>query len=243
MFYLSLNRQAEVLDIMARSGADNLCLFLFNSYSKKQALSFLCRYGMSERVHSSYIENLWAYDPFLSAVGGSQDYPAPMVLERAQLEEDSGRAQPYWKFIDQAGYRDIVAASHPFSPGMYLVGGLMEQRQKANPSALSSGSVLGSLEMLVNGVASDFMESLTAGFFENNNNASNQLSNLHLTPREMEVVQALQTGRSNKQIAAALTLSEFAVEKHFKRLFRKFKVNNRTALLAKLQSVGLLTRH
>jgi len=63
---------------------------------------------------------------------------------------------------------------------------------------------------------------------------------LTLTPRERDVINALYAGYGNKQIAAVLSLSEYTIENHFKRLFRKFNVHNRTALLAAVQQLGLL---
>jgi two-component system NarL family response regulator len=49
-----------------------------------------------------------------------------------------------------------------------------------------------------------------------------------LTPREMEVLQLLSRGRCNKEIAAALFLSEDTVKSHLKTLFAKLGVQDRT---------------
>jgi DNA-binding NarL/FixJ family response regulator len=49
-----------------------------------------------------------------------------------------------------------------------------------------------------------------------------------LTAREMEVLQLLIKGRSNKEIGAALFLCEDTVKAHFKTLFAKLKVQDRT---------------
>jgi len=49
-----------------------------------------------------------------------------------------------------------------------------------------------------------------------------------LTEREMEVLQFLVKGRSNKEIAAALNLAEVTVKAHLKTLFIKFGVKDRT---------------
>jgi DNA-binding NarL/FixJ family response regulator len=57
-----------------------------------------------------------------------------------------------------------------------------------------------------------------------------------LTGREQDVVDALCCGRSNKQIAAQLRLSEFTVENHLRRIYRKHAVRNRTSLMAVLGS-------
>lgn len=49
-----------------------------------------------------------------------------------------------------------------------------------------------------------------------------------LSPREMEVLQLLIKGRSNKEIAQALYLSEDTIKAHLKTLFAKLKVQDRT---------------
>ena len=49
-----------------------------------------------------------------------------------------------------------------------------------------------------------------------------------LTPREMDVLQLLTQGRSNKEIASALFLSEDTIKAHLKTLFAKLKVQDRT---------------
>lgn len=49
-----------------------------------------------------------------------------------------------------------------------------------------------------------------------------------LTPREMEVLQLLVKGRSNKEIAAALFLAEDTVKIHLKTLYVKLGVQDRT---------------
>lgn len=49
-----------------------------------------------------------------------------------------------------------------------------------------------------------------------------------LTQREMEVLQMLIKGRSNKEIGGALFLCEDTVKAHFKTLFAKLKVQDRT---------------
>jgi two-component system NarL family response regulator len=49
-----------------------------------------------------------------------------------------------------------------------------------------------------------------------------------LSPRELQVLQLLTRGRSNKEMAASLFVSEDTVKAHLKTLFSKLKVKDRT---------------
>jgi DNA-binding CsgD family transcriptional regulator len=55
-----------------------------------------------------------------------------------------------------------------------------------------------------------------------------------LTPRELEVLALVARGRSNRQIASALGLSEWTVQDHVKALLAKFEVTSRGELVASL---------
>jgi DNA-binding NarL/FixJ family response regulator len=56
-----------------------------------------------------------------------------------------------------------------------------------------------------------------------------------LSPREVEIAQLVHQGRTNKEIAAALYLSERTVETHLTHAYRKLGVSGRTALAAAVE--------
>jgi DNA-binding CsgD family transcriptional regulator len=56
----------------------------------------------------------------------------------------------------------------------------------------------------------------------------------HLSNREQEVVTLLLQGKSNKQIATSLSLSESTVEFHLKNIYTKYNVRSRVELILKL---------
>lgn len=59
-----------------------------------------------------------------------------------------------------------------------------------------------------------------------------------LTPREMEVLQALCDGKSTAQIAAQLFLSENTVKTHIQHIFKKMGVRNRTEAVIRAIELG-----
>ena len=60
------------------------------------------------------------------------------------------------------------------------------------------------------------------------------------TSRELEILKNIASGRSTKNIATALFISENTVENHRKSLFRKFKVRNMAELIVKAIAQGYI---
>jgi DNA-binding CsgD family transcriptional regulator len=53
-----------------------------------------------------------------------------------------------------------------------------------------------------------------------------------LTPRELEVLRLVASGKTNREIAAALVVSEHTVARHVQNIFTKLRVSSRTAATA-----------
>src|ERR671931_467687 len=60
-----------------------------------------------------------------------------------------------------------------------------------------------------------------------------------LTARELEVLRLLAAGRSNREIASELVISEHTVARHVQNIFRKLGVPSRTAATAFAYEHGL----
>ena len=61
-----------------------------------------------------------------------------------------------------------------------------------------------------------------------------------LTARELDVLALLVTGKSNQEIATALTISEKTVEKHLHSLFVKFDATSRVEAAVYAVQQGLV---
>ena len=59
-----------------------------------------------------------------------------------------------------------------------------------------------------------------------------------LSTREREVAAMVASGRTNKDIAAALFLSEKAIESHLARIYNKLDIHSRAALTAVIARAG-----
>ena len=61
-----------------------------------------------------------------------------------------------------------------------------------------------------------------------------------LSPRELEVLRLVATGKSNREIAAALVISEHTAARHVQNIFAKLRVSSRTAATAFAFENGLV---
>ena len=55
-----------------------------------------------------------------------------------------------------------------------------------------------------------------------------------LSSREMQIARLIGAGKQNKQVAYIAGISEFTVENHLRRIYRKLNVHNRAAMTAKI---------
>jgi DNA-binding CsgD family transcriptional regulator len=61
---------------------------------------------------------------------------------------------------------------------------------------------------------------------------------VQLSPREQEIVRMVAEGHPNKVIAAILNISSWTVGTHLRRIFAKFGVGSRAAMVARYLEVG-----
>lgn len=66
------------------------------------------------------------------------------------------------------------------------------------------------------------------------------IATLGISPRELEVLELLAAGRSNKEIAAGLGVSLNTVKTHVARLLEKLEAPRRTQAIRRAQELGIL---
>jgi two-component system, NarL family, response regulator LiaR len=67
-----------------------------------------------------------------------------------------------------------------------------------------------------------------------------QLQRLGITPRELEILEALAAGLSNREIAERFNVSENTVKTHAKRVFDKLSARRRTQAVQRAKEAGLI---
>jgi len=76
-----------------------------------------------------------------------------------------------------------------------------------------------------------------AGPFERN---ETRLQELGITPRELEILEAMAAGLSNREIAERLFVSENTVKTHAGRLFEKLSARRRTQAVQRAKEAGII---
>jgi DNA-binding NarL/FixJ family response regulator len=97
--------------------------------------------------------------------------------------------------------------------------------------AACEGNML--LHSQVSSKISKVLHSMDHASFDENR-IKEQLGNM-LTPREIEVVELVMQGQSNKQIGSELFLTEGTVKNYISRILDKLELNNRTEIVLYLQ--------
>ncbi|APH06406.1 response regulator transcription factor [Bacillus weihaiensis] len=74
----------------------------------------------------------------------------------------------------------------------------------------------------------------------NTNSFSNQQTNISVTQKELEILEGISKGKSNKDISEELFMSIRAVEYNLTKIYKKFKVNSRSEALAEAVRKGII---
>ena len=67
-----------------------------------------------------------------------------------------------------------------------------------------------------------------------------RLEQLGITPRELEILEAMAAGLSNREMAERLFVSENTVKTHTARLFDKLSARRRTQAVQRAKEAGLI---
>lgn len=106
------------------------------------------------------------------------------------------------------------------------------------PKDSSSSAVVNAIRLVLSGniyVPPMLLQSAFGG-------ESNSDDTSRLTDRQMDVVQLMARGQSNKEIARELDVAETTVKMHVTHIMRALEVSNRTQAVVKAEKLGLVNR-
>ena len=155
------------------------------------------------------------------------------------------------KIHEQLPDTPIVILSAIFDPGIVQktieigVSGYLSKTASHN-------EIIEALEMVISGGAYLPQEIMKEQTFENTQmdkmlinllkEESKQQTDKHLTARQMSVLEAVASGKANKQIAYELGLTEGTVKLHVTAILKILGVYNRTAAVLEATKLGLIKR-
>ena len=168
----------------------------------------------------------------------------------AILTHDPARGVALSTLVSEAGHRitdviadaDVVVSDGPLpAPEHPTVVRLADfddgESAGALPQAASDAQILAAIEALAVGLLVR-VRSAEAGFGP----APEPKATTLLTPREMEILDALARGLTNKAIAHKLSISLHTVKFHIESLFRKLQVRSRAQAVMKYMRLTLQSR-
>ena len=98
-------------------------------------------------------------------------------------------------------------------------------------------SAIHALRLLTNGLKTSAIEDQSADNHEADSSKGRGKRELRLTPRQIQVLNLLMNGNSNKAIAKTLDLSEGTVKIHCMAIFKQLGVNNRTQAAVRAEQI------
>ncbi len=180
------------------------------------------RLGVPESFHREYKAGMCRYDPF-------EYHRLDRPRQSATLLTDAISPIPtpedchYVRFIRAHGYEDAVEVV--FQGGTRVLGGMsLLLDQGDDPSQVAA----------VMGAMSPYIEYNLRGFTGRSRTEVREdlMNEFALSPRELDVVELLASGRTNGSIAEALHISIATVKSHVLKIYEKVGVPNRASLVS-----------
>lgn len=229
--------------MVSECGLDSLSIFFRNRSSGPEGLTYLYHNGVSEAAQFAYLQGrVFEEDPFVAVVDADERAGQLIWWEDDRLARLASGAAGYRDFINRHDVDVVGAWVQQIFPDFFLVIGAhcrpgghrkadVARRRFANDITAISQMVVGQLleEALARIGGPAMLGSLLpvpAG------NGEDPL--LRLSARESEIARLVGSGKQNKEIAYIAGISEFTVENHLRRIYRKLDVRNRAAMTAML---------
>jgi DNA-binding CsgD family transcriptional regulator len=239
-------------DIAARSdhmvsacGLDSASIFICDRTAAAPRLSYLYHHGISDEAQRTYKQGrVFEGDPFTRVVQPAERDGQLIWWEDDRLTNAANRAMDYRHFINHYAVDVVGAYVQQVLPRFYLVIGAHCKPGSNNKSNVSRGLVAHEVtsisQMVVTQLLDDLLMRLDGArvldlmFDDGAGRSAPATPDCGLSRREREVAELVGTGKQNKQVAYITGLSEFTIENHLRRIYRKLGVHNRAGMVAKL---------
>ncbi|MDF1690823.1 MAG: LuxR family transcriptional regulator [Zhongshania sp.] len=231
-------------DVLRTSRASELALFLYDVSDEGPSIRFLYNTGIAPELVTVYRQSVFRDDPLLPHGGASDKLLGVRELGMSHLpaKQFSASGTYYTHALRGAGYIETAALSRQLSRRFYLVAGMLLGQGARQSRHIYAESAVDKTQNWLLSAADHMIDSgILSSWRESESSKSAcpladipERHLLVLTPREKDVLAEMLRGFSNKQISACLGLSEYTIENHLRRIYKKFAVHSRTALIATL---------
>lgn len=231
--------------LVADCGLDTASIFFCNQIGGTPNISYLHHVNVSDAAQHSYVDHrVFLSDPFIRATNEAvaADGSGFIRWGDPRLDRMADDAPDYRTFLCQHDVNVIGALGRQITPELTLIIGT---HRKSRPG-LQREVPLRLLEARLGKLADAVVGQLLGRILADDAGRMALRSALpaagrapraaegELTRREHDIASRICGGLRNKEIAWQLGISEFTVENHLRRIYRKLGVHNRAALVAQL---------
>jgi DNA-binding CsgD family transcriptional regulator len=216
---------------------DSASVFCLDSSLGQRHLSYLHHTGISAEAQHVYASGrVFLSDPYGQVPQGAEGFIRWMDPRLDHLIAD---ARDYRAFLLQHDVEVVGAWSHAITPELSLIVGTHRRRGARWPGevpmALLQQRLCQLRDITLEHLLGQMLAS-AAGRVALRCALPSALDGPHhevsLSERETEITALICGGKQNKQVAWLLGISEFTVENHLRRIYRKLGIHSRSALVA-----------
>lgn len=228
--------------LVADCGLDTTSVFLCDRTGAAPRIAYLHHVNVSAEAQHGYRDHgVFLSDPFIRLTEEADDWSGPGFVRWGdrRLDALADKAPAYRAFLGQHDVAVVGALGRRITPHLSLIIGAHRQSR----AQWDRGVSLALLEQRLGRLADTVITRLLGQMLTTEagqmalrtvlpGSDGAETAPLPLTPREAEIAGRVCRGLRNKEIAWQLDLSEFTVENHLRRIYRKLGIHNRTALVA-----------
>lgn len=227
-------------------GLDTLSIFFTDRSANSEAVTYLHHCGVSPAAQYAYRHGrVFKHDPFTCIVNQSDRGGRLIWWEDERLSSVAQVKEHYNSFINYYSVDVVGAWVQQLLPDFILVIGAHCKNGSSHKNdvarRLFEHEISAISQMVVGQLFEETLGStggrgLLRSVLAENRQWLPDDAMATLSPREREIAQLVSTGNQNKQVAYMTGISEFTVENHLRKIYRKLGVRNRAAMTARIHS-------
>lgn len=229
---------ASFTEQLARDcGLTSTSIFFFNKGADRQQVSYLYHTGVSDEAKHIYATHgIFLSDPFAHTGPATNEFirwGAPEIDTRVKEAVD------YRDFLSHHDINVVGAWCRGLTTDLSLIIGTHRRARAGYSDEVPMELLQRGLHQLSDMVVKHLFEELLANSagqialrFALPAATGTETGDVHLSDRESEIAALICEGKQNKHVAWRLGISEFTVENHLRRIYRKLGIHSRTSLVA-----------